>query len=162
MNIESENKCLICGQKMTPHTENYPLKALQGTVLLDVTVWRCAECGEYEIEIPRLEELMNTVAAMVIGQESRLTGDEIRFLRDFLDLKQTALAAKLGIDSTHLSRAENGDPLGQQTDRLLRMIVAYEIRMEGYADQLETVANTEPTEWRAKIAFRGDHWEPAA
>lgn len=156
-------KCVMCGHKETEKTTgNYPLIALPGTVLVNLEIDTCPNCGERYTSIPRLEALMHTLAAMVIRQESRLTGDEIRFLRGFLDLKQTELAATLGIDPTTLSRAENGDTIGQQTDRLLRMIVAYDIRVEGYSELLAGVAVTPPVEWRAKIVFKGDRWEPAA
>lgn len=161
MNMKVENKCILCGSEMTPHRENHALKALPGTVLRDIIVWRCEECGEYEIEIPRLDALLHTVAAMVIERASRLTADEVIFLRDFLGFTQTQLAARLGVAPETLSRYEHGELMGRQTDRLLRMIVAHEIRAEGMADMLADVANDAPEAWRAKIVFKGERWEPA-
>lgn len=162
MDSENENKCVMCAAQLTPHRENYPLKALPGTVLRDITVWRCGECGEYEVEIPRLEALLRTVAGMVIERASRLTADEVVFLRSFLGLTQADLAARLGIAPETLSRYEHGELMGRQTDRLLRMIVAHEIRADRLVDMLADIANDAPQTWRAKIEFRGDRWEPAA
>ncbi len=77
-------KCAECGSAMKVGRENVKYDGMMGlpVVLANVEVRRCAGCGEYEVVIPRLEELLGVLAGAVIRKSTRLTGDEVRFLGD--------------------------------------------------------------------------------
>jgi len=98
---------------------------LPGITLQGVEVSRCGKCGEYEVAIPRIEELHRSIAQTVISKKERLTPAEIRFLRKHLGWTGAEFAAHFGAARETVSRWENGSaPMGPTADRLLRMIVA--------------------------------------
>jgi putative zinc finger/helix-turn-helix YgiT family protein len=112
---------------MKTKRENYRYEAvgLPGITLQGVEVSRCVECGEYEVAIPRIEDLHRAIAGAVISKNDRLTPAEIRFLRKHLGWTGAEFAAHFGAARETVSRWENGSsPMGPTAERLLRMIVA--------------------------------------
>src|SRR5215467_6548131 len=98
--------CLQCGHAMTTKRENFPYTALPGTVLVGVEVSRCANCGEYEVAIPAIDELNRVLAREVIRKRGRLVGPEIRFLRSYLGYSGGDFAKLIGSDPATVSRWE--------------------------------------------------------
>ena len=69
------------------------------------------------------ENLMRALALAVIRKPYRLRGEEVRFLRKFLRMTGEELPRLLHVDKTTLSKWEHSeDPVGDQSDRLLRLI----------------------------------------
>jgi len=96
---------------------------LKNVILQGVEVVQCPQCGDEQIIIPRLDELMRTLAFAVISQPYRLQGEDVRFLRKYLKMTQAEFASYLEIDKTNLSKWENNDDrIGEQSDRLIRSI----------------------------------------
>ena len=119
--------CFVCGSRMKTKRENYRYDAvgLPGITLQGVEVSRCGKCGEYEVAIPRIEELHRSIAQAVISKKERLTPAEIRFLRKQLGWTGAEFAGHFGAARETVSRWENGSaPMGPTADHLLRMIVA--------------------------------------
>jgi putative zinc finger/helix-turn-helix YgiT family protein len=119
-------KCPRCGgDKATTTRENEPFdEVLTGVVLVGVEVTRCGSCGNREVAIPRMEDLLKAVARLVVGMGGRLTGEEVRFLRTFLDLSGVELARLMDSTPGTVSRWENDrTPVGRTADLLLRTIV---------------------------------------
>ena len=119
--------CTVCGTAMKTKRENYRYDAvgLPGITLKDVAVSRCPKCGEYEVAIPRIEDLHRTIAHAVIEKRERLTPAEIRFLRKYLGWSGADFAAHVGATPETVSRWETGGtPMGVTADRLLRLMVA--------------------------------------
>ena len=119
--------CLQCGSLMKTKRENYLYEAvgLPGITLEGVEVSRCEQCGEYEVAIPRIEDLHRAIACAVIYKRERLTPAEIRFLRKHMGWSGVKFAAHMGATRETISRWENGSAvMGPAADRLLRMIVA--------------------------------------
>src|SRR5262249_50969895 len=53
----------------------------------------------------------------------KLEGQDVRFLRKFLELTAEKFSRILSIDKAHMSRMENGAvPVSDQVDRLIRLI----------------------------------------
>lgn len=120
-------KCDNCGAKARGTRGNYAFTecGLPGVVLQDVEIVHCIACGERQVTIPRLNELMRTLAAAVICKPYPLNGKEVRFLRKFLHLTAGELSRLLKVGKTTVSKWENGhDVVGPQSDRLLRLVVA--------------------------------------
>lgn len=118
--------CRTCGIEMQLLRKDYQFKesGLDNVILKDIEVLVCNQCVSDVPRIPRLNDLMRTIAVAMIAKPSELTGPEVRFLRKFMDETIERFARKLGIDRSHLSRVEN-ESLGisRQTDRLVRALV---------------------------------------
>ena len=83
----------------------------------------CDRCKTETPRLPRLNDLIRTIALAVITKPYVLEGQDIRFLRKFLGLTQSGLAAILNIDKSHLSRVKNGGtPVSATADRLVRLV----------------------------------------
>lgn len=97
---------------------------LSNVVLAGIEVDVCGKCGQESPRIPRLDELMDTIAAALISKPFELDGKEVRFLRKSIEANIESFACKLGVDRSHLSRIENGAlAVSRQTDRLVRTLV---------------------------------------
>lgn len=91
--------------------------------LKNVEQAQCQKCGNRDLLIPRLVHLMRTLALAVIHKPYRLRGEEVRFLRKYLNMTGADFSALLKVDKTTLSKWENNDdPVGEQSDRLIRMV----------------------------------------
>jgi YgiT-type zinc finger domain-containing protein len=66
-NLEHDMTCSNCGKRMSSRRENVPydVRGLSGVTLVDVEVWRCSCCEEYEVVIPQIEDLHRTLARVV-------------------------------------------------------------------------------------------------
>jgi putative zinc finger/helix-turn-helix YgiT family protein len=119
-------KCLRCGGGKAKTTrENEPMdEAMPGIVLLGVEVTKCLQCGNREVAIPHLDALLKLVAETIVKKPGRLTGDEVRVVRSYLELSGTELAEIMDATPATVSRWENNKtPVGRTADLLLRAIV---------------------------------------
>lgn len=152
--------CLSCGELLHVVRENVPYRALAGVTLVGVEVSRCATCGEAEIAIPRIEALNRSLGAALIAKASRLTGDEVRFLRKSLGWSARTFAARMGTSPETVSRWENGkQSMAQSSERLLRVLVAIEVPIEEYtSESLEHIVD-EPARSERQVARNaGELW----
>ena len=121
-----QRTCRACGGETRLIRSDYQFKesGLDNVILKDIEVLACKQCGSVVPRVPRLNDLMRTIAVAMVAKPSELTGPEVRFLRKFMDETIEGFARKLGIDRSHLSRIEN-ESLGisRQTDRLTRALV---------------------------------------
>lgn len=158
--------CTVCGTAMKTKRENYRYDAvgLPGITLRDVEVSRCPKCGEYEVAIPRIEDLHRAIAQAVIGKRERLTPAEIRFLRKFLGWSGADFAAHVGATPETVSRWETGGtPMGVTADRLLRLMVASRQPVADYSlDMLTVVAREQPKPIRLRMEVSGGEWRAEA
>jgi DNA-binding transcriptional regulator YiaG len=123
-------KCLACGTPVIEKTATlqdpyrYDLSGLEDTYLIGITIQFCPGCKVESPIIPRILELHNVIARSIADKPSLLNGDELRFLRKWAGLPAKQFAALLGIDASHLSRAENGKTkhLGAPADKLARAV----------------------------------------
>jgi putative zinc finger/helix-turn-helix YgiT family protein len=126
-------KCMQCGTGMSAKRENVPYDDLPGTVLVGMSVSRCARCGEHEVAIPAIDELHRVLAQEVIRKTGRLNGAEIRFLRSYLGYSGVDFAKLIHSDPATVSRWESDKQLlGHHTDLLLRAMVAIDKKVEAY------------------------------
>lgn len=158
-------KCMQCGSPMKTKRENF-LYGASGlpVTLLGVEVSRCKKCGEFEVAIPRIEELHRVIAMEVIGKRARLAPAEIRFLRKVLGWSGADLARRIGVGVGAVSRWENGrDPMGPVADRLLRLMVAHTKAGTDYpVDRLAEVAEEAPEPLRLGMQPDAKGWHAAA
>lgn len=117
--------CSNCGAPVKFVNSDYAFteSGLKNVVLAGVSVAACRICGNRDVEIEALEEVLRRIALEVIAQPHRLSGDEIRFLRKHCGLTQASFAALLHAHVTTVSKWENSDDIpGEQSDRLIRTV----------------------------------------
>ena len=129
--------CLECGGPLHLVRKDYRFteSGLDNVILKDLEVLVCDQCKSEIPRLPRLNDLMRTLAAALIAKPYPLEGQDVRFLRKFLGLTNEAFAAILNVDKSHLSRVKNGaTPVSAIADRLIRLIAL------GLGDALEQKA----------------------
>lgn len=160
-------KCMQCGSNMKTKRESYLYD--QGGIkatLLGVPVHRCPECGDSEVEIPRIEELNRTLAGAIIRKPTRLSAAEIRFLRKSLGWSGGDFARHIGVDPATVSRWETGaQDMGQVADRFLRLLVSVRTPVENYSlDDLADLRDAPPPRDTPPLKLKqsASGWHPVA
>lgn len=117
-------KCYSCGAPMEGRIENYKYTecGLKSVTLQGIVVFHCSQCGAVVPEINNMSELHYTIALAVATKETRLLGEEVRFLRKVLGYSATELAKLMGTTKSVVSRWENHDTLGNENDRVIRLL----------------------------------------
>ncbi len=156
-------KCTECGTTMKTLRENYRYDecGLKKVTLVGLEVSRCPRCGNFEISIPHIEELHRVIARAIIEKTTRLTGDEVRFLRKSLGWSGVDFAGKMGVTEETVSRWETGAvPIGPQADRLLRFMVAQgKLTMAYPTECLSRISPKKATPARLELESRDGQWE---
>jgi putative transcriptional regulator len=160
-------KCPRCRTPMETTRENvrWDASGLSNVVLLDVEVRRCPECGERATVIPRIEQLHRSLAMAIIEHPSRLSPQEIRFLRKWLGWSGQDFAKHFGVTATTVSRWESTDdpsPMGGTAERLLRLAAAHGQPANEYpVSRLAEIS--EDAEPIGMLRFKSGRsgWEPA-
>jgi len=144
----------------TFQTRRLKAMGLRNVVAHGIEVRRCKNCGEEELVFPHLEEMLRVVAASVAQKSSKLTADEIRFLRKYIGWSGADLARHFGISSETVSRWESGHaPIGGANERLLRVLVHdYKLGTKYPLELLDSIAN-EDGELRIDIEWRDGKWQ---
>ncbi len=151
--------CLVCGAEMNAGRENFRYDAcgLSGVTLIGVEVRRCPQCGEYEVAIPQIEDLHKAIAQALIRKTSRLTPEEIRYLRKYLGWSGVDFAQRMGTTPETVSRWETGtDPIGPQADRLLRLMVVTKDPVSDYSLDLLTTIAKQPVSQPVRLGLEMD------
>lgn len=125
--MKAKNPCLQCGTAMKVRRENYTDDLFGVPVMLvGINVYRCPNCHDYEVEIPNLSGLHAAIAGHLVRKRERLSGQEIRFLRKYLNFSSAEFAETIGVAPETISRWEKDkDRIGPAADRLLRMFVVH-------------------------------------
>lgn len=78
------------------------------------------------VSIQNVDALHALIARLIVEARARLRGQEVRFLRSFLDLSQAALAETLGVQRLQVARWESAakKAIPGPADRALRFIAA--------------------------------------
>jgi putative zinc finger/helix-turn-helix YgiT family protein len=128
--------CYHCGaalQAIKDEPYHYTACGLDDVFIYGVTKYRCTECEEVFIEIPRVNQLHRVIGRMVCQKEGKLSGEEIRFLRKEMRKKGTDFARMLGVSPEYVSRLENNKTdVSETLGRLIRSLFTIYTN-EGYA-----------------------------
>lgn len=119
--------CLMCGHEMVKSRESFheTSTGLPHVTFVGAETWRCPSCGEHSVVYPQLAEYLRAIAQELLQKGSRLTGEEVRYLRKHMQWSGVQLAKHLGVSAESVSRWENGrEVIGATTDRLMRLVVA--------------------------------------
>ena len=126
------NKCGACGGRLVGVTlETYQcddqIRFFNVFIMNTAVQYKCGECGEsLGTQIPDIAGLEAAVAVARIGRPEALKGRELKFLRRACGLLGKDLAEYLEVTPSTLSHWENErDPIGAQSDKLVRLVVGY-------------------------------------
>lgn len=114
------------------------------------------------VSIVGLERLHDAIATALISKQSPLTGEELRFLRNELDLSQKSLASTFGISEQSIARWEKQGEASPEGDRLIRLVYAGtkwgDKKLAPFIAQLNQIDQTQCEE---KMILRERHksWE---
>jgi len=131
--------CSNCGAMASVVRSNYHFTEMGLPVeLMRINVVKCSECGNEDPIIPNLDDLMHTLALMVICDPCKLSGPEVRFLRKYSGKSAEEFSRLLHVDHTHLSKVENGrTEIVRRLDKLVRFVVlTMSSELNDKADQL--------------------------
>ncbi len=120
-----KEQCSNCGTEVQTVRGSYRFteSGLRNVVLRGIELIRCRKCGNEDPIIPRLTVLMRTIALALATKPYRLHGPEVRYLRTYMGMSGERFSALLHVDKTTLSKWENNDdPVGYQSDRLIRLL----------------------------------------
>lgn len=127
MKKTTNRACTNCGEELHLESRNYRYteSGISNVVLQGIEVAECPRCGNSEVTIPRMAKIHWAIAKAIANSPARLTGEQLRFLRNHLGLSGEKLGRYLHTDRTKISKWERGeDPIGRATDRLIRLLVA--------------------------------------
>jgi putative zinc finger/helix-turn-helix YgiT family protein len=162
-----KRNCRACGKgELMSFRERvrYVASGLPNVWLDGIEVRRCSVCKEQVEVIPSVEKLHRAIGLVVVKKPARLTGAEVRFLRKLLGYSGADFARHIGVDPTVVSKWENDQqPIGEQSDRLLRMMVVHGHPLEAYP--LDKLAEIDPKSHEpAHVDLRvsGREWLPTA
>ncbi len=119
-------RCTECGQPQTVvrQTVMYPESGLSNVQLSNVPVWMCVNRHE-EVEIPRVQELHELMAHLILRKPAAIVGPEIKFLRRRVAMSAKDFAVRIGLSAVRLSQIENAKrPIPKRVDLLIRLSIA--------------------------------------
>jgi putative zinc finger/helix-turn-helix YgiT family protein len=151
--------CTNCGEELNPESRNYRYteSGISNVILQGIDVAECPRCGNSEVTIPRMAKIHWAIAKALANSPARLTGEQLRFLRNHLGLSGEKLGGYLHTDRTKISKWERGeDPIGPTTDRLMRLLVAAldsELRpaVSAVAEHLPQISDQPGTVWELHV-----------
>jgi len=159
-------KCTQCGHAMRTGRENYLYRecGLPNVTLEDLEISRCPGCGEHEAIIPKMEQLHRVIATAVARKVSRLTREEIRFLRKYLGWSGSDFAEHMGVSPETVSRWEHGSAtMGPSAERLLRLAAMTREPASDYSlDVLKRVAQRKAVAQRLQMKVERGAWRAKA
>jgi YgiT-type zinc finger domain-containing protein len=117
-------RCAQCDHDMEKTTgiHRYDESGLKNVMLMDVPMYKCASCGETEVEIPAMEELHCLIGLFVLYQPNRLGSAEVRYLRKHMGYSQDELASYIGVARGTITRWESSGAIRVDQDKALRQL----------------------------------------
>lgn len=150
-------KCAECEAEMveTKRNHHYTPSGLR-ILLLDVPVFECEACGEYEVVIPKIEQLHQTITEKIVTSSKRLAPSEIRFLRKQLGHSTEDFAKIFPVTRETVSRWENGKAvMNEIAERYLRLLALHGPAQVDYGSA--SGADDEPQTHR--LRFDQNQWQ---
>lgn len=140
---KKSRQCGKCGGRLTTRTTtgkrpyNYRISGLDNVLLAGIEVENCRRCGAESPTIPQIVALHTAIAKTLIDKATRLSGQELRFLRKNLGLPSKTFAKIMQLTPETLSAAENGRrDLGAPTDRLAKLAIGVMMDLPGLKERL--------------------------
>ena len=93
-------------------------------MLMNLPMYKCPDCGETEVEIPRMEELHCLIGLLLLHLPIRFGAAEVKYLRKHMGYTQDELASYLGVTRASVARWEEpgGRTIRIEMDKSLRLL----------------------------------------
>jgi DNA-binding transcriptional regulator YiaG len=95
--------------------------------LINIPVYRCADCSVESADVPNIDELHKLIAKDIILTPLPISGIELRFLRKEAYLKPQEIAERLGVEPRTITNWEKAPKLSRQSDLLIRLTIVSEL-----------------------------------
>ena len=157
----SERRCMACGSAMIVRTESYRYAecGLPNVRLEGVHVWRCSSCDEFELVLPHLRDLHETIAEAIAKKDTGLTAAEVKFLRKHVGWGKDDMAAEFNVADDAVIAWESGTTrIPEIFDRKLRD-AALTKKVVSYSGESAKPLRT-PIAVSMIISEKDDRWEP--
>lgn len=112
-----------CGADMIPMKRPLAMApaGLPHIIFEDAPALECARCGNRKPEVSNPEVLAAVAAGVLVRRPGRLSGNEIRFLREWMGLQGLEFAELLHVSNVSVSRWETGaSPIAAGCEEILR------------------------------------------
>lgn len=104
--------------------------------LKHVPGYRCDRCDAETLPGDVINELLRGLALAILELKTRLSGDQARYLRRFLRLKQAELADRMGVNRVTVAKWETGeDAISPAHDLVLRALAVASLVEQLPSDQ---------------------------
>lgn len=116
--------CIECGREallVKKPIVLYDGIRVQNVYLRNAEVEVCRHCGGETPVIRNIKKVHLMISLGIALQPTKLSGDEVRFLRKSMRLTVAEWAARIGIAAETFSRWENGRSPAQQVEKLARI-----------------------------------------
>ncbi len=160
------NKCVKCGnanlQSIHPDLYHYKISGLDDVYLKGgVTESICSKCGARSTKIKNIVGLHNAIASSLALARRRLTGKELRFLREQMAFSAEDLSQIVEYNEDYLRKIENGSQTPKATyEMFLRVAVLQGLKAPDY--NLMDLAQREYKIQKLQFVNHDKHWEPQA
>lgn len=159
-------ECTKCGAKdlksLTPTLYHYKISGLDNVYLKGgVTEFICPKCGTKSTSIKNLIGLHRVIATNLAIAKRRLTGSELRFLREQLGYAASDLAKLVEYNEDHIRKIESGTmvPKGPY-EMFLRVAVMRDLKAPEY-DLRELAERKEYKLEELRFINKDREWEMA-
>lgn len=159
-------KCMTCGaptKLQKNQTVAYDFGGLPDVSLRGIDIAVCTN-GHREYLIPRIEQLHAVIAQGLAKKASRLTAEEVVYLRKYLGWSQRDFAERMGVTYETANRWERGSIMfSALAERLLRLMVMTQEPVDDYHnfDLFKKIGDAKPTPARMKLRPAGAAWQLA-
>src|SRR5258708_4361862 len=141
-------RCIRCGGALRNDRKDFPFQEpdLGAVIAENIPVRACDAC-DYNEWMFEPKKLRKAIALTLAENEERLSPQEIRYLRKWLDFSGTDFARRRGVRPETVSRWERAaapQPMELASERFLRLMVACECLRNGPKLDLDTIGTKEP------------------
>lgn len=157
-------KCTKCGyvglNSMNPTLYHYKSSGLDNVYLKGgVTEYVCPKCGERSTAIKNVVGLHEAIALNLAEAKRRLSGKELRFLRERLAFSAEELAQLVEYNEDYIRKIESGSTTPKAAyEMFLRLAIMREIKAPEY-DLRELAERKEYKLEELKFVNRDRDWE---
>ena len=112
------------------------------------------DSGERVLHIPAVNELHRTIARGIVESDTRMSGQELRFLRTMVGLTQAELGKCLHRDAQSIARWEkNRTPIQPTSEMVIRLLAKEKLGLAVQVSIEQVAAKCVPGETRADIVI---------
>ncbi len=157
--------CMECGNaKMATGMVSFEAEVKGERVFVDgIEGLKCPICGYQTVDGKQMPEFMRLAADVYRQRHSLLTSTEIREIRRILGMSQAQFSASLNVGIASIKRWEMGQVQDKAMDRLLRLHVEEEARLQSleadkdsWLQEFEVAFDAEPQTFSTTPAIRID------